>query len=118
MKIYYSLIYFAKIYWIAKVLHKYTIGIAVWKRDTEVHNWKVRYRGDIALSNCNSIVELAVSRKGKARPHGYRSFVERERHAEKSPILGWSAAGGPLRSCFVAVRDRGQYRHPKARDRA
>lgn len=42
LKIYYSSIYFGKIYRIAKVLDKYTIGIAVWKSDSEVRNWKVR----------------------------------------------------------------------------
>jgi hypothetical protein len=61
-------------------LHKYTIGIAAWKSDTEVRKNKMRYRHAIALSTREGVFELAVSLVETARPPRYRSFVERECH--------------------------------------
>ena len=72
LKIYCLWICFAKIYRMENDLHKYTIGIAAWKSDTEVRDNKMRYRHAIALS----LVETT-------RLPRYRSFVERERHVKE-----------------------------------
>uniref|UniRef100_A0A0E0BHZ9 Uncharacterized protein n=1 Tax=Oryza glumipatula TaxID=40148 RepID=A0A0E0BHZ9_9ORYZ len=61
-------------------LHKYTIGIAAWKSDTEVRDNKIRYRHAIALSTREGAFELAVSLVETMRLPRYRSFVEREHH--------------------------------------